>query len=85
MKKLAPTALVFVTLATYSQSSRKPRIVGVSFFPLFVDAVEGTPMVTDTPSQSDMISPHQGAFQMAIYHHKFMKFATPFTYESFIY
>jgi len=65
LDKPCPTALVFVQMETFSQSSKMARIVGTSFFPLFINANDEMPVTVDSAKK---ITPHIGLYQMPLYH-----------------
>lgn len=59
-----------------------PRIVGQSFFPLFLDKQTEMPFTFDT-SQAERTIAHIGNYQMPLYHCKIPE-TKPFTYQRFI-
>lgn len=81
MKKAKPTALVYLSFETIDISNNQIRVVGYSYFPLFIDTRQGMPATVDSITQ---ISPHVGLYQMPIYWAR-VKEETPFTYERFVY
>ena len=80
-KKLKPTSLVYMTLETVDKSSNKSRFAGFSYFPLFMDADEGLPPVTDSATK---LAPLLGNYQMPLFSGRVTESA-PFTYERFVY
>ena len=66
---------------TVDISHNQPRLVGYSYFPLFIDARQGMPAATDSATD---ISPHVGLYQMPIFWAR-VREETPFTYERFVY
>lgn len=70
-------------METLSQSSKLSRIVGQSFFPLFIDKRNEMPVTVELKNKDNMVA-HTGFYQMPIYHVKATE-TTPFTYEKFIY
>jgi hypothetical protein len=81
--KPVSTAILWITMETFSQSEKSSRIVGQSFFPLFIDKRNGMPATTDVKGSTNII-PHVGNYQMPVYHAR-VKEIKPFTYEKFIY
>lgn len=81
LKKVKPTTLVYMTFETVDISHNQARLVGHSYFPLFIDGRQGMPATVDSATP---ISPHLGLYQMPIYWAR-VKEETPFTYERFVY
>ena len=80
-QKLKPTSLVYMTLETVDKSSNEARFAGFSYFPLFMDAEEGLPPVTDSVGR---VAPLLGGYQMPLFAGRVNE-APPFTYERFVF
>lgn len=63
-RPLKPTSLVFMTIETVDKSSNKASVAGFSYFPLFMDAEEGLPPVTNHVNK---LSPLLGNYQMPLF------------------
>lgn len=81
--KPVETAILFIQMETLSQSSKVSRIVGQSYFPLFIDKRNQMPCTVELKNKENMIA-HCGKYQMPLYHIRASE-AKPFTYERFIY
>lgn len=68
-----PTSLLQLTFLTVDVTSLKPKVLGYSFFPIFIDTETKMPvLVTDSRTNKAKINRavHKGGYQMPIYYEK---------------
>ena len=81
LKRVNPTALLYLTFTTIDKSTNAPGVVGFSYFPLFMNASDGMPAATEAVKK---VAPHIGMYQMPIMYAR-PKEERPFGYERFVY
>lgn len=84
---MAPTALLHLTFITIDAISLKQRLVGFSFFPLFISTASKMPVLPEDgldSNRQDVRSLHKGAYQMPIYFEPPQADNNQITYKNFI-
>ena len=82
-----PTTLLQLTFVTIDVTSMKPKVLGYSFFPIFIDTETLMPVIaSDSRMNLKKIKRtlHKGAYQMPIYYEKPNHTGKEVTYRDYI-
>lgn len=83
---MAPTALLHLSFMTIDATTLKEKLIGFSFFPLFINSATKMPVMPEDRLDIDRIDNralHKGAYQMPIYS-EYPPVTGSITYRNFI-